>query len=119
MTEWETGTRMRMGESGPVWRVPRITATVRARPGNPQGAFPETMLLAAPGAAGTTATAHATHAVSLAYRTSREDVRDRIRTAAVRLNPRFQVDFPGDRKEDTALSSIRRALLAGGPSSCS
>ncbi|WP_225811994.1 ABC transporter permease [Streptomyces spinosus] len=113
MTEWETGTRMRMGESGPVWRVPRITATVRARPGNPQGAFPETMLLATPGAAGTTATAHATPAVSVAYRTSREDVQDRIRTAAVRLNPRFQVDFPDDHKEDTALSSIRRALLAG------
>ncbi|MET9017298.1 ABC transporter permease [Streptomyces olivaceoviridis] len=113
MTEWETGTRMRMGMSGLAWRVPRITATVRARPGAPQGAFPETMLLATPGAAGATAIAQATHAVSLAYQTSREDVRDRIRTAAARLNPRSQVDFPGDRRDDTALSSISRALLAG------
>ncbi|MFH9090121.1 FtsX-like permease family protein [Streptomyces sp. NPDC017673] len=112
-TEWEAGTRMRMGTSGPDWRVPRITATARARAENPQGVFPETMLLATPGAAGATATAHATHAVSLEYRTSREDVHDRIRTAAVRLNPQFQVEFPEDRKEDTALSAIRRALLAG------
>ncbi|KOX01922.1 hypothetical protein ADL02_01665 [Streptomyces sp. NRRL WC-3723] len=112
-SEWKTGTRMRMDMSGLDWKVPRITATVGARPGNPQGAFPETMLLATPEAAGASAVAHATRVVSVAYRTSQEDVQEHIRTAAARLSPQFQVDFPGERKEDTALGSIRRALLAG------
>ncbi|MEU3297579.1 ABC transporter permease [Streptomyces longwoodensis] len=112
-TAWKTGTRMHIGISGPAWRVPRITATVRATPGNPQGPFPETMLLATPKAAGATATTRATPAVGLAYRTSRPDVQDHIRTAAVRLDPQSRIDLPNERKENTALESIRRALLAG------
>ncbi|MBX7554576.1 FtsX-like permease family protein [Streptomyces sp. NPDC004232] len=113
MTTWKAGTPLRIGADGPRWTTPRITATAHATSADPQGDFPERMLLTTPRAAGPTAIAHAASTVGLTYTASGEDVQDRIRTAAARLAPSFSVDFPGQPQGDPALDGIKRALLAG------
>jgi ABC-type antimicrobial peptide transport system permease subunit len=112
-TVWKSGSTMRLDMKGPLWKVPHITATVEARSSDPQGAFPEKMLLATPRAAGSSAMADAVSTISIRYSTSSEDIQDRLRTAAARLDPSFTVDFPTQAKGDTALDGIRRDLLAG------
>ena len=113
MTSWKAGMKMRMDADGPQWRVPHITATARAKSGNPEGVFPERMLLTTPDATGALAIAHATTFVGLTYKASQDDVQDRLRTAAAKLDPRFSVDFPAPPNGDPALRAIERALLAG------
>ncbi|MFJ3307188.1 FtsX-like permease family protein [Streptomyces sp. NPDC086549] len=113
MTTWKRGTKMRIGVDGPLWAVPHVTATIRAKAGNPQGEFPEKILLATPKAAGATAITHSVSSVSLTYVTSTKDIQDRLRTTAAQLNPGFAIDFPEQPKGDLALNAIKRALLAG------
>ncbi|MFJ2374580.1 FtsX-like permease family protein [Streptomyces sp. NPDC087769] len=115
MTTWKSGATMRMegGTHAPLWKVPRITATAHATGSNPQGEFPERMLLATPGAVGATALAHSTGSVSLTYSTAQPDVQDLIRTTGAKLDPRFSVAFPTRAEGNPALAAIKRALLAG------
>ncbi|MEV5383641.1 FtsX-like permease family protein [Streptomyces sp. NPDC052721] len=113
MTTWKAGTTLRIGADGPRWTTPPITATARATSADPQGVFPERMLLATPEAAGPTAIAHAVSTVGVTYTDTDRDVQDRIRTTAARLDPSFTVGFPGQPQGDPALGGIKRALLAG------
>ena len=112
-TVWKSGSTMRLDMKGPQWKVPHITATVQATSSDPQGVFPEKMLLATPRAAGSSAMADAVSTISITYSTSSEDIQDRLRTTAARLDPSFTVEFPTQAKGDTALDGIRRDLLAG------
>jgi predicted lysophospholipase L1 biosynthesis ABC-type transport system permease subunit len=70
------------------------------------------MLLVTPRAAGTSAMAHAVSTIHITYATSGEDIQDRLRTTAARLDPSFTVDFPTQAMGDMALDGIRRDLLA-------
>ncbi|PSM37587.1 hypothetical protein C6Y14_41205 [Streptomyces dioscori] len=113
VTTWQAGMTLRVGADGPGWRTPRITATVPVTSADPPGDAAERILLATPGAAGPTGMEDAVGTIRLTYTTTIEDVQDRIRTTAARLDPSFAVDFPGRPEKDTALDGIWRALLAG------
>ena len=112
-TTWKAGVTLHIGANGPYWKTPHITATAHATNASPPGDVGERVLLATPRAAGPTAMAHAVRTVSLTYTATADDVQDRIRTTAARLDPSFTVDFPGRHRVDPALDGIRRALLAG------
>jgi len=112
-TTWKAGMTLRIGANGPGWKTPRITTTAHTTSASPPGDAGERVLLATPGAAGPTAMAHAVRTVSLTYTATAEDVQDRIRTTAARLDPSFTVDFPARSQADPAVDGIRRALLAG------
>ncbi|MEW2572614.1 FtsX-like permease family protein [Streptomyces sp. NPDC047070] len=113
LTTWKTGTTLRVDADGSRWKTPRITATAPATSTDPADDAAERILLATPGAAGPTVTAHAVSTVRLTCTTTTEDVQDRVRTTAAKLDPSFAVDFPGQPKGDAALDGIWRALLAG------
>ena len=112
-TVWKSGSAMRMDGKDTLWKVPDITATVEAKSSDPHGAFPEKMLLTTPRAAGSSAMAHAVSTIDITYTASSEDIQDRLRTTAARLDPSFTVDFPTQAKGDMALDGTRRGLLAG------